>query len=181
MELIYRDTKKSGVLAKLIMAIFGTFLLAFSGKIRIFLPFTPVPITAQTFTLFLLAISLSFSTCVLTLLFYVLYLTTFLSPAVFVGPTGGYLLGFVIAGILLNYFFDRAKWIKKPSNLLFVLIFVNFFIIHALGLLGLGFYLKNYNLYQLFLLGSAPFIIGDLLKIFLVIFIYRLIYFSRTY
>jgi biotin transport system substrate-specific component len=166
MEFIYRYAREAIFPVKLLIALFGAILLVFSGEIRISLPFTPVPVTAQTFALFLLAISLGFKTGILSFLFYFSLIVTFWGFRTFFSPTAGYLIGFFIAGILVSYLFDRFKWARKPLNLLIILTVANFLIIHGLGVLWLSFYFKTYNFYTLFLIGSAPFIIGDMLKIF---------------
>jgi len=86
--------------------------------------------------------------------------------SVLLGPTGGYLVGFVLASAFLSKF--RAKsFMGKIASL----ILANFLIIHGLGLiqLTLWFYARGSNpdLWKLLSMSFLPFVPGDLVKIFL--------------
>jgi len=179
-DIIYKHTRESEILAKVIIAFIGSLLLILSGEIRIPLPFTPVPITAQTFVLFLLSVILGFKTGTLSFTMYILWIVITSGLKVFAGPTAGYLIGFIVAGSLTGYLFDNFKQARKFFHLFLIFVFGNFFIIHTLGILGLSIYFKTLDFYSLILIGSAPFIIGDLLKIFSVVLVLRLIYPFKT-
>ena len=86
----------------IILALFGTILLAVSSKVQV--PFWPVPMTMQTFAVFIIGMTFGSKLAFFTLLLYLfegaiglpvlakggglLYLT---------GPTAGYLYGMTIA------------------------------------------------------------------------------------
>ncbi len=99
----------------------GTLLLALAAKAKV--PFYPVPMTLQTLAVAILAASLGARLAVATVLLYLfegavgLLVFTNTPPAAaglgyFLGPTGGYLIGFVasafIVGSLASQGWDRS-------------------------------------------------------------------------
>ena len=120
----------------------GSILLTISAKIKI--PFYPVPMTLQTFVVLFLGISFGYKVGVTTILLYLLEgivgLPVFsnspekgIGIAYFVGPTMGYLIGFIFACFLAGYF-------KYNSNNLinFLKILVSTSIIYIFGVIWLG-------------------------------------------
>lgn len=114
---------KSGVQASwraTILAVTGFVLLTASAKIQI--PFYPVPVTLQTFVLLVLGMAYGLRLATVTATSY--YLAGIAGAPVFAtgagwayaaGPTGGYLVGFVLAMALMGAFGDRGwgrKWIS---------------------------------------------------------------------
>ena len=92
---------------------FGTLLLAVSSKIQV--PFWPVPMTMQTFIVFILSMSygsrLSFLTLIAYLIEGAMGLPVFAKGGGFlylIGPTAGYLYGMTIAAGVIGYFADRG-------------------------------------------------------------------------
>ena len=97
----------------ILVAVLGTLLLTISAKIKI--PFYPVPMTMQTFVVLFLGITLGSRIGLLTVSLY-LFQGIFGLPvfagtpekgmglAYFIGPTGGYLIGFLVATYLAGYF-----------------------------------------------------------------------------
>ena len=91
------------------LILIGSILLAISAKVQV--PFWPVPMTMQTFVIFLIgmtySIRLSFATVTLYLCEGALGLPVFASGggiAYLVGPTAGYLYGMLFASIVISYF-----------------------------------------------------------------------------
>ena len=104
----------------LLVALSGTLVLGMAAQLELRLPFTPVPVTAQTFVVMLIGAFLGPNRGVLAIFLY-------LSSGVFgfpvfsgfgsglhhiLGPTGGYLFGFIVATFTLGYLaengFDRS-------------------------------------------------------------------------
>jgi biotin transport system substrate-specific component len=92
-------------------------LLALCAQIAIPLPWTPVPITGQTFGVLLVAVLLGSRRGMFTLVLYLLEgmagLPVFqpygpYGPARFFGPTGGYLLAYPPAAFLAGWLVERA-------------------------------------------------------------------------
>ena len=105
----------------IILATIGVALLTLSAKIKI--PFYPVPVTMQTFVVLALGIAygskLGASTVLLYLAVGVIGLPVFagtpekgMGLVYMMGPTGGYLLGFVIAAATTGYLAEKG-WDRK--------------------------------------------------------------------
>ena len=147
----------------------GSLLLTLSAKIKI--PFYPVPMTMQTFVVLFLGISFGYKVGVITIVLYLLEGISGLpvfsnSPekgigiAYFVGPTMGYLIGFIFACFLAGYF-------KYTSNYLinFLKILISTSIIYIFGILWLG-TLIGWDK-PILHLGMFPFLLAELFKILL--------------
>ena len=152
-----------------LISILGSILLTISAKIKI--PFYPVPMTMQTFVVLFLGISFGYKVGVITIILYLLEGISGLpvfsnSPekgigiAYFVGPTMGYLIGFIFACFLAGYF-------KYTSNYLinFLKILISTSIIYIFGILWLG-TLIGWDK-PILQLGMFPFLIAELFKILL--------------
>ncbi len=141
-------------------------LTCLGAFIRIPLPFTPVPITLQTFFVLLSGALLgkkygSYSQ--------ILYVTigSFGLPVFsgggggllyLLGPTGGYLVGFAAASFVTGFL------LEKKRSFLFVLfsMFAATMLIYLGGVIWLNIISRSWR--QSFFLGISPFIIGDCLK-----------------
>lgn len=158
-----------GVTAFVLLSALGAF-------VRIPLPFTPVPLTLQTFFVLLSAACLGGSLAIRSQLIYILLGVAGLpiftgaasGAAVLVGPTGGYLVGFIAA----VFFIGKTIGYAKGSFLLtFGLFCLADFILLACGALWLG-VLFGLDFAKMFWLGFSPFVPGDLFKAFLAASIY---------
>jgi len=100
----------------------GSFLIALLAQLEIILPFSPVPITGQTLGVLLVGALLGRWKGAITVMAYLLegisglpvFAGAAAGPAVLIGPTGGYLMGFVVAayvtGALAEQGWDRKTW-----------------------------------------------------------------------
>ena len=82
------------------------------------------------------------------------------------GPTGGFLLGFLFASIIIGELADRG-WGKYMIKSVFAML-IGMFVIYFCGILQLSF-LKGYDF--AIVNGLTPFIIGDLYKLILAAFL----------
>ncbi len=152
----------SNIIQKILLILLSSFIIFLSAQISINLPFTPVPITGQTFTILLLTLILPKEWAFYSVLTYVIEgafgLPVFanLKSGIFVilGPTGGYILSFPIAVLILK---ELLKYIPR----FFALLVSSLFIL-TIGTIWLSFFV---GLNKAFLLGFLPFIPGDLIKI----------------
>ena len=157
----------------ILIAVAGTLLLTVSAKIKI--PFYPVPMTMQTFIVLFLGIILGAKIGLLTVSLY-LFEGIFGLPVFagtpekgigiiyFTGPTMGYLIGFLVAVYLAGSF----KYNKGVVNtFLKLLLSVSF--IYILGLVWLGILIGWDK--PIFKLGAQPFLLAELFKILLLLFI----------
>lgn len=141
-----------------------TSFLVVSAWISLPLPFTPVPLTLQSFMILALPLVAPLD---VALGAYGLYLglglmglpvfANFRSGfAVLIGPTGGYLLGFIFAQVFLGL---------SRFNLGVRLVFAHG-IVYLFGVTWLAFILKI-SLTQAFLLGVLPYLLTDGIKVFM--------------
>ena len=167
----------SKIISRIILVSFFVLSLAFSAHIRIPLPFSPVPITLQTLVVLLCAGLLKEKLATLTTSIYLIL--GMLSLPVFsldpcgifylFGPTGGYLLGFVLASGLVGRLLYLFK--KKDFSSVFISMFLGELIILTCGIFWLKFVL-NLTFKKAFLLGAIPFLPFDLLKILIAVKIF---------
>lgn len=150
-------------------ALFGA-LTAAGAFIAIPLP--PVPITAQTFFLNVAAVLLGGSLGALSQFIYVMLgvvgIPVFAGGkagiGVIFGPTGGYLLGFIIAAFVAG----KIAAAKKSAGILWYIfaMLIGMFIIYGLGTLQLALVAKL-TFRKALIVGVLPFIPGDIIKILL--------------
>ena len=114
-----RETK---ILKYLFFALLGSIVLAISSKIKI--PFYPVPMTMQTLIVLMIGIAFGWKMALATISLYlfegIIGLPVFsgtpekgLGLVYFMGPTMGYLLGFIVAGYLAGKFVYDNNLIKN--------------------------------------------------------------------
>ena len=162
---------------KVILALSFACLTGLLAQVRFYLPGSPVPLTGQTFAVLLSAIVLGkwwggISQSI--------YLGVGIAGVPWfagmnggftylAGPTGGYLIGFVLAAFFLGYFVDRYVKSRKYWTMFALMIFANFGIVFGLGLVQLYGWLSftgvSIDVWGLLLMGLIPFIIGDTIKI----------------
>jgi len=156
---------KDMILCALFAALTGV-----GGLIAIPLPFTPVPITLQTFFTFLagaiLGKYLGALSQVIYLLLGVVGVPVFAKGSSgigpLLGPTGGYLMGFIPAAFLVGWILERRE--KAPFGLIFLAMVVGLIAIYLPGVGWLA-WVAGLNLAKAFLLGVLPFLPGDAVKI----------------
>ena len=173
MEAISKTLKKDRVIKLILLMIVGSILITISAKVKI--PFYPVPMTMQTFVVLLVGITLGYKIGLATVMLYlfegIIGLLVFAnSPEkgigilYFIGPTMGYLIGFLVA----VYFSGSFKYDKGLINTFLKLIFSVSFI-YIFGLIWLG-TLIGWDK-PIFKLGAQPFLLAELFKILLLLFL----------
>ena len=156
-------------LLNIILALFGTLLLAISSKVQV--PFWPVPMTMQTFVIFLIGMTygvrLSFATVTLYLFEGAVGLPVFASGggiAYLTGPTAGYLYGMLFASVVISHLanlgFSRTYFKALVSLVSGSIIIFLFGIIYLGSIIG---YQKAIAA------GLLPFIPSELFKIALAV------------
>ena len=172
MELI-KQNSQSRIFKSLIVIFFGSIILAISAKIKI--PFYPVPMTMQTFVVMLLGISFGYKIALSTIFLYlvegILGLPVFsnspergIGLAYFIGPTMGYLIGFLSACYIASLINEKDNYLLIFTKLIFSVSTIYFF-----GVLWLG-TLIGWDK-PIFELGVIPFLPAEILKIALLIFL----------
>ncbi|PSQ57916.1 biotin transporter BioY [Halobacteriales archaeon SW_7_71_33] len=153
-------------------------LTGLAAQVRIPLPFTPVPITLQTFAVLLTGVLLGARWGGASQGLYaglgVAGVPWFAGWSAglgrLFGPTGGYVLGFVLAATLVGFLTDRYTRAREPAGLLAVLFVANFAVVYGVGLPWLYGWLAlvretSLTLVGVLELGLLPFVLGDLAKL----------------
>ncbi|MDW7672054.1 MAG: biotin transporter BioY [Bacillota bacterium] len=146
-------------------------LICVSSYIIVPLPFSPVPLTAQSLAVMLAGSLLSplqtFVTVMLFILLGTIGLPVFAGgasgPGVLLGPTGGYLVGFLVGAVIISLLKSNTPGILRYwiANLVGGLI-----VVYAIGVPWLS-RVTGMTLDKAFMVGAFPFLPGDLLKVFL--------------
>ena len=170
-----------GLARGLVMALLvigGSAFTALCAQFRIDLPFTPVPITGQTFAVLLLGAVLGSRLGAASLLLYMLEGSAGLlwgsrtagfpvfaggtaGWATIAGPTGGYIVGFVAAAYVTGWLAERG-FDRRPWSLALAMAVGNV-TVYVFGLPWLDHFFPG----QALKLGLYPFIPGDAAKLLL--------------
>jgi len=159
----------AALLRAALLALGGSLLLTFSAKLQI--PFWPVPMTMQTFAVLVIGMGLGARLGGATVALYLaegsLGLPVFAGTpekgigfAYLIGPTGGYLLGFLVSAALLGWLAERG-WDRHIGSTLAAMA-LGSALIFACGLAWLGPLIGFTKAVQF---GLLPFLPGAALKI----------------
>ena len=162
-----------------IMIAAGLVVIALSAQVIVPLPFTPVPATGQTFGVLFVSALLGFRRSLLTLTLYLAIgalgvpvfagwtsgadrIASIAGGELMLGPTGGYLVGFLVAGAVVGRLAELG-WDRLIGSSLAAMAIGNI-VVYVVGVpwlmaatgsdlaVGLG-------------LGVYPFLVGDVLKL----------------
>ena len=169
---------------KLLLSIIGTCLIYLSAELNLSIPGTTVPQSAQTLVILCISALLPSYFGILSIALYLIAglvgLPVFSNSGHGVehilGPTGGYLLGFLVAGILV-YKLKRGKLLLKfPA--LFIVMLLAHVVILTFGWLWLS---KSIGMNLAFVKGVQPFIIGGIVKSVLASLVVYLVFNNKYY
>lgn len=146
----------------------GSLLVAASAQLALFLPFTPVPVTGQTFAVLLVGAALGSVRGALAMAAYLAQgaagLPVFSGGGCCVawlfGPTAGYLWSYPVAAWVVGRLAE-AGWDRRLLTSALALLAGNG-VIYLVALPWLAFFVGTE---QVLITGLAPFIPGDLIKI----------------
>jgi len=155
----------------------GSLLIGLSAQFAVRLPFSPVPVTAQTFAVLMIGALFGSQRGGVTVLLYVIEgaagLPVFAmgqgGAAVLLGPRGGYLVGFVVVAYAVGLLAERG-WDRRIGTTVLAMLFgealMYVFALSWLFCLRLVFRVPI-GAGSILAIGLYPFIVGDLLKIVL--------------
>lgn len=135
----------------------------------IIVPLPPVPVTLQTLFMALAAVLLGARLAALSQVVYVLLgligLPVFAGGkaglGVLLGPTGGYLIGFIAGAYVTGFLVERMQRPGAPRIAFAVA--VGYFVVYVPGVVQLSL-VAGLSLLKAFSVGTLPFLIGDALK-----------------
>ena len=158
---------KENIFLDIGVMVFGSLFVAVSSQFAFYLPFSPVPITGQTFAVLFIGAVLGSRRGGLSLALYILEgilgLPVFAGGtggmAVLFGPTAGYLIGFIPAAVLVGYLSEKS-FDRNPVSMIIAFL-LGQTIIYFFGVIRL---LAFVDYERVLLLGVFPFLIGDAIK-----------------
>jgi len=158
---------RSSVLLNVLLVVATSLVTAGAAQLELRLPWTPVPITGQTFAVLLSGAVLGARRAFLGQSLYLAQgaagLPFFSGGAAgfahLLGPTGGYLIAFPFAAALTGVLAERG-WDRRPLTM-FAAMLLGSTVIFALGLAQLSDFVPRGALLAS---GLLPFIPGDLIK-----------------
>ena len=156
-------------LRDLTLIMLGTLFIAMLAQLVIPLPFTPVPLTGQTFAVLLVAATLGSKRGAASMVLYLaagaIGLPFFAGGShgfsVIIGATGGYLIGFIISAYVIGLLAERG--LERSIRTSIIPFFVGTVIIYACGVTWLAIILGSFS--KAITLGLVPFLIGDVIKL----------------
>jgi len=161
------ESKTLALVKDIILILIFTLLTAISAKLKI--EIGTVPITGQTFAVLLSGALLGSKRGVLAQIFYLLgglagipWFSRGGGISYLMSPTFGYIIGFVLAAFVVGFLCERGFDRKIDSAILAM--FLGNVLIYFPGLLWLS---KFVGFGKVLEIGLYPFIIGDIIKLFL--------------
>jgi len=174
---IFRKRYELSVPRKLALALGMAALIGLLAQVRVYLPWSPVPVTGQTFAVLLAAVILGRWWGGISLTMYAglgmagvpWFQGLNGGLAYMAGPTGGYIVGFILAALFLGYVTDKYIRSRSFVVMLGLMLFASFVLVYVPGLIQLGLWLsmvkgEPVTLTGLLTIGALPFIAGDITK-----------------
>lgn len=166
---VLADVFPHSVVRDALLVLGGAALVGVFAQIAVPLPFTPVPLTGQTFAVLLVGASLGTVRGIVSMLLYglagVLGVPWFAGGASgFTMPSFGYIVGFIAAAGLVGWLAERG-WTRTAIDTALAMVLGNV-TIYAIGVTWLKFSLGA-TWASAITMGMTPFLIGDGIKILL--------------
>ncbi|MBB3018795.1 biotin transport system substrate-specific component [Microvirga lupini] len=160
-----RDDARFAALRAIVLMVVGTALLTVSAKVQVPLPF--VPMTLQTLVVLMIGASygwrLGGATVALYLAEGAMGMPVFAGPTAgigyLMGPTGGFLFGFVAAALVMGFMAERG-WDRSLLRVI-VMMSIGHAVIFAFGLAQLSLVMPFAKAWTV---GAAPFVAATLVK-----------------
>lgn len=161
------DDKTGRLVRAIVLIAAGSVLMTVSAKLTV--PFWPVPLSMQTFAALLIGAAYGWRLGGITVLAYLaqgaMGVPVFAGAGAglpyLLGPTGGYLLGFIMAAMAVGWLAERG-WDRRVLTTLAAMVIGNL-VIYGLGVGWLTTIVGSVE--RAFALGLVPFLLGDALKI----------------
>lgn len=156
-------------LVSVLLVVSAAALTALAAQVRIQLPFTPVPITGQTFAVLLTGAALGWKLGASGQIVYILagiagapvFTDASSGIEVIQGATGGYILGFVVAAALVGWMAEHRQ--DRTFATMFTAFIVGSVVIYVTGVTGLMM-ATGWPLVEAVEKGVVPFLLGDIIK-----------------
>jgi biotin transport system substrate-specific component len=170
---VFRWRYELSIPKKLALAICMACLTGLLAQARIALPWSPVPVTGQTFAVLLAGVFLGRWWGGASMAIYAVLgfagIPWFSGWASGLGATGGYIFGFVLAALFLGHFTDKYIRSRSFLSMLGLMLSASLILIYVPGLIWLGLWLNLVKgspatFVSLLTMGLIPFLAGDVIK-----------------
>lgn len=170
---IFRWRYQLSIPWKLVLALSIAGLTGLLAQVRFPIPWSPVPVTGQTFAVLLAGVLLGRWWGGVSMTIYAglgfAGLPWFSGWSSGLGATGGYIIGFILAALFLGYFTDKYIRARGFLSMLGLMLLANFVLIYIPGLIWLGLWLNMVSgtpatVATVVTMGAIPFIAGDIIK-----------------
>ena len=175
---VYDKIQNSSTAGKILLSFIMACFTGLMAQIIIPLPWTPVPITAQTFAVLTSGLILGKRYGLLSQILYIVLGIAFVpwfggmtsGINIVLGSDIGYFIGFLIAAYFIGAITEKYANMRKFRSIVLVIGVANFALIYIPGLIGLAIWLYVaqgvvVGIPELIMMGLAPFIIGDIVKV----------------
>ena len=159
---------QKGILVQAALVLAASAFTALAAQARVNLPFTPLPITGQTFAALLVGALLGSRLGAASMVAYwsqgAAGLPVFAGGmggwAYATGPTGGYIVGFIAAAYAVGFLAERG-WDRRPWTMALAML-VGQALIYVGGLSWLAHFSSDKSVFEM---GLYPFVPGDAVKL----------------
>jgi biotin transport system substrate-specific component len=174
---VFERIQDASTATKLLMSLMMACLTGIMAQIIIPLPWTPVPITAQTFAVLCSGLFLGRKYGCLSQILYIVLGVAFIpwfggmtgGIDIFLGSTFGFFIGFVIASYFIGLISEKYANARNFTRMAITIGIANFALIYIPGLAGLALFMgmqgTPVGIIDLLMMGLIPFIAGDIVKI----------------
>ena len=174
---VFERIQDASTTTKIIMSFMMACFTGIMAQIIIPLPWTPVPITAQTFAVLCSGLFLGRKYGALSQIIYIVLGVAFIpwfggmtgGLEIFLGSTFGFFIGFIIASYFVGLITERYAEARNFTKMAITIGIANFALIYIPGLAGLALFLgmqgTPVGIVELLMMGLVPFIAGDIVKI----------------
>jgi biotin transport system substrate-specific component len=158
---------------KLVMAVAMAAMTGLLAQVRVFVEWSPVPITGQTLAVLLAGVLLGRRWGGASMAIYAVLgvagVPWFTGWTSGLGATGGYLIGFILAALFIGYVTDKYIKSRYFLSMLGVMMLASAVLIYVPGIIWLALWLKavtgtSFGIIPLLTMGVIPFLIGDAIK-----------------
>jgi biotin transport system substrate-specific component len=165
-NLVWPQTNSNMLLRNIALAVIGSIVVAIAAQINI--PMVPVPMTLQTLAVLAIGAAFGARLGAATLALYAVegaagipvFAQMKAGTAVIAGPTGGYIIGFIIAAALVGYLAELG-WSRNIVKMIGAAL-LGAVVLYIPGLIWLHQFANGWA--QTLEWGITPFILGDILK-----------------
>ena len=175
---VFERIQDASTATKILMSLMMACFTGIMAQIIIPLPWTPVPITAQTFAVLCSGLLLGKKYGCLSQILYIVLGIAFIpwfggmtgGIETFLGSTCGFFIGLVIASYFIGAITEKYAKARSFTRMAVVIGIANFALIYIPGLIGLAVWYSltqgaTIGIVDLLMMGLVPFIAGDIVKI----------------